>query len=207
MEFRFAERLSAVGARHDVHWLIYNPFQFRWFHQQAKGNAPGVVDALREVFPDARSVVDVGAGAGTFAARARRSGLRAQAFEYGYFGRVYAAAQRVRSRKIDFGAPLPERPEADLAWSFEVAEHLPPAMGDRLVEFLSGFPQVAFTASPPGQGGVGHIHLQPKEFWIERFAAHGMRHDPDRSERLRAAFGRRDVAFWFPQNALVFERT
>lgn len=61
-----------------------------------------------------------------------------------------------------------------LAVSLDVAEHLPPQLGERLVETgTKAAPRVLFSAAPPGQGGQGHVNEHPKAYWLERFARHG----------------------------------
>jgi hypothetical protein len=89
-----------------------------------------------------------------------------------------------------------------------VAEHLPPELGDALVAFLGGLgPRVLFTAAAPGQGGQGHINEQPREYWIDRFAACGMQYLPGETDRIRAALCQHlSHGRWIADNALVFGR-
>jgi hypothetical protein len=116
-----------------------------------------------------------------------------------------AALQRVPSAPFDLRDTAPPRRRADLAYSFEVAEHLPPELGDRLVGFLAATaPLVVFTAAHPGQGGYGHVNEQPQAYWVERFRAAGMEPSPDETAALRRAFAAAGVqAPWFDENVLV----
>ena len=62
----------------------------------------------------------------------------------------------------------------DLAVCIEVAEHLPPAAAEPLVDTLARLaPVVLFSAATPGQGGHGHLNEQPRTYWRRLFAARG----------------------------------
>jgi hypothetical protein len=96
----------------------------------------------------------------------------------------------------------------DLAYSFELAEHLAPEHGDRLVDFMSRqAPVTVFTAASPGQGGTGHVNEQPKDYWIERFERTGQNFRPELTEQLAAALRHEGVyADYLVDNVMVFER-
>lgn len=201
-------RLRRLGERWQVHWLIYNPLLFLYYHRSAIANAPGVIRAMRDVFPQTMQWADVGAGSGAYAARAVRSGVAVVSYEHSLFGRFFANLQGVRARAFDLRTARPPtlRDSVDLAYSFEVAEHLPPDLGDSLVAFLAKLaPIVVFTAAPPGQGGTGHLNEQPRSYWIERFARHDMQLSIKLSERLRSRFAAVIVdAPWLVRNLMVF---
>jgi SAM-dependent methyltransferase len=210
IELGIGRRLTSLGHRWDVNWLIYNPVQFRYYHQLAIRNAPGVIDTLIQVFPTALRYADIGAGSGAYAAEARRRGREVLAFEHSPIGRLFARMQGVDSRRIDFGSR--QHPSSfaslrfDLAYCLEVAEHLPATMGDELVRVTALMaPVVVFTAAAPGQGGTGHVNEQPKEYWIERFRRHRMRFDNELTRRVSQGFDSGiDDARWLVTNVLVF---
>jgi SAM-dependent methyltransferase len=201
-------RASRLGERHGWDWLTYNPMTMWSYHRMARRDAPPVIASLAGTFPEAGSYLDVGAGSGAFAAEARRRGKAARALERSRVGRALARAQGVPAEEFDLTDLRPDIPGADLAYSFEVAEHLPGDLGDRLVSFLAAAaPCVVFTAAPPGQGGCGHVNEQPPSYWIERFRAAGMEHSPEQTEALRRAFRANGVhAPWFDANVQVFRR-
>lgn len=203
-------RLSKIGEKLGVERLIYNGFTFRHFHRVAEHSAPSVIAAVTDLLPDLASVVDVGAGSGAYAAQFKRAGKRIVACEYNPRGRRMAAEQGVTSVPFDLTAEKPADVTGpfDLAYCFEVAEHLPPAMGDKLVAFMAGLSnRVLFSAAYPGQGGHGHINEQPKEYWVSKFEAHGLRLDAELSERLRAKLTELDSpAWWLAKNAFIVRR-
>jgi SAM-dependent methyltransferase len=199
-------RASRLGERRGWDWLVYNPLTMWSYHRLARADAGPVVAAMRDVFPAARELVDVGAGSGAYAAAAARRGASVVALERSRAGRAMATLQRVPTAPFDLRDGAPPSRRADLAYCFEVAEHLPPELGDRLVAFLAAAaPLVVFTAAHPGQGGYGHVNEQPPSYWSERFRAAGMDESRDDAAALRRAFRANGVhAPWFEQNVLVF---
>jgi SAM-dependent methyltransferase len=199
--------ISGFAADRGWSFAAYNPALFAFYHLIARDNAPGVVGAVTETFPDARTYLDVGAGSGAFSAEARRRGKYVVACEHSPFGRMIARAQQVDARPFDLERDPPARAAAaDLALCIEVAEHLPPEMGDGLVEFLADHaPTIVFSAAHPGQGGTGHLNEQPKSYWIERFRRAGAAHDEAASRRLLEAMDRQELTrSWYRENAMVF---
>jgi SAM-dependent methyltransferase len=199
---------TALGELWGVGWLTYNPLRMRLYHQFAVRDAPGVMGALEREFADAHTYLDVGAGSGAFAAEAVRRGHPTLACEHSWFGRRLARRQGVVAIPFDLELEPPAATSevVDLAYCFEVAEHVPPGLGDRLVSFLAAAaPTVVFTAAPPGQGGTGHVNEQPQGYWIERFERAGLDHDPVRSDRVSAALVQEGVQDeWLVKNVMVF---
>jgi hypothetical protein len=204
-------RLSNLGELLGIHWLTYNPIHFKHFHDNAVSNAKPVIATMRQVFPGLQRWIDVGAGSGAFAAEAKSAGLQVVACEHNKAGRKMGLRDGVDMREFDLTRDPPSdiNETFDLAYSFEVAEHLPEALGVRLVEFLAEkAPTVVFTAAHPGQGGTGHINEQSKQYWIEKFAQVGMSLDEMKTEQLVEGFRTSKVpANWFIANALVFNRS
>lgn len=201
-------RISRVGEWLNVDRLIYNPLTFRNFHRVAAYSAPGVVRTFRQLFPEATRYLDVGAGSGAYAAEVNRApGLHCLACEYSATARRMAQKQGVDCRPFDLTKhpPADISGEFDVAYSFEVAEHVPEPIGRELVRFIAGgAPNVVFTAAAPGQPGMGHINCQPKEYWIERFADSGMHHRADLTAQAVERFRAEEVAWWLVNNVMVF---
>jgi hypothetical protein len=79
-----------------------------------------------------------------------------------------------------------------------VAEHLPEAFADRLIDILvDTAPIVIFSAAFPGQTGVNHINEQPPWYWREKF--HRLNYVE--IDFLRPLiWGDGKVAWWYRQN-------
>lgn len=207
-----AKRLADAGARRGLFWLEYNPLVFAYYHEKAAADAPVVIESFERVFPEAASYYDAGAGTGAYAAQAMRRGHRVLASEYSRLARLVARAQRVPCARLD----LSREPAADtggagfdLAYCFEVAEHVPPALAERLMRHLvASAPTVVLTAAQPGQGGTGHVNEQPKAYWIDLFEeARAMRYRADLASRLADLWRAAHVwSSWLPDNVMVFTR-
>lgn len=207
IRMKLTKASSQLGERCGIDWLIYNPLVFLYFHEHAVANAPAVVRTFEDVFPGAGRFVDVGAGSGAYAAELRRRGHMVVAYEHARLGRLIARFQGVHALPFDLAQPIVVEPAGyDLAYSFEVAEHLPPELGDRLVAFLAASaPTVVFTAAPPGQGGSGHVNEQERSYWVGRFRNHGMVERHELRDRVAAGF--RDAqSSWLATNVMVFTR-
>jgi len=205
-----AKQLSNLGERWGVDWLIYNPLVFVYYDRKARASAPGVFRSFERLFPTIQRLADVGAGSGAFAACALERGYDVVACEHSAFGRMMARARGVKARRFDLTDVPPAQlgSTMDLAYCFEVAEHVAPALGDRLVAFLAELASwVVFTAAQPGQGGTGHVNERPPAYWIGRFEERGMRYRHDLTTQLADAFRQEQLpAWWLAPNVMVFER-
>jgi hypothetical protein len=173
---RIGYELGHLGDVLSLDFLRYNPVVMKKFDVMAQLDAPTIVASMRAQFPAARRVIDVGAGSCAYAAEGNRQGLQVTAAERSRHGRRGGLRHGVRALPFDLAAtpPAPVRGPFDLAYCFEVAEHLPPPLGERLVKYLCSLaPIVVFTAASPGQGGTGHVNEQPAEYWVSRFASDG----------------------------------
>jgi SAM-dependent methyltransferase len=199
--------ITRIGERHQIQWLIYNPLLFLYFFGRSVSDAPGVVRTIGALLPEARSYLDVGGGSGGFAAQFKRTGRHVTAIEYNALGRWFTRRLGVPSYGFDLtlSEPTPVPGTFDVVYSFEVAEHLPPDLGQRLVEFMAQRANVAivFTAAAPGQGGMGHINEQAAGYWADGFRAAGFKVDETLTAQARAGFQHEAVADWFYKNALV----
>jgi SAM-dependent methyltransferase len=169
-------QVSRIGDAVGSETLTYNSWTFDMFYRLAVETAPAIVNCVLKRYPETHRVVDLGAGTGAHVAEFKRRGVDCVGFEYS------ARARQVGHERLDvllepFDLTDPDPWDGehyDLAVSLEVAEHLPPLLGERLVETCTkAAPRVLFSAAPPGQGGQGHINEQPKAYWLERFARHG----------------------------------
>ena len=202
------EFLTNAGERWHIEWLTYNPLVFAFYHEEAVASAPGVMRTFARLFPNAHRYVDVGAGSGAFAVAAQRLGRPTVAYEHGWFGRLLARKRGIDVRPLDLDRRAAHHADCrfELAYCFEVAEHLDAPLGDQLVRFCATLaPLVVFTAAPPGQGGTGHKNEQPGGYWIDRFNGCGMRYDDPLTREVADGFRAEDVrSTWLADNVMVF---
>jgi SAM-dependent methyltransferase len=205
---RLLLRFQSAAERSGKDWLIYNPYAIYQFHAFAARDSAAVARSFERAFPNAESYVDVGAGSGAYSAELRRRGHCVIACERSRLGRWMARWQHVDSRPFELANDPPADIDAafDVAFCFEVAEHIPPEFSEPLVRFIAGLaPTIAFTAAPPGQEGIAHINLRPPSYWTSRFEEVGARHDAKATETVKTAFvGEGVLAPWLIQNIMVF---
>jgi SAM-dependent methyltransferase len=203
--------LSRLGELVGSEALIYNPLVHAAFERSARRNAPPLIEAIRRHVPHARSLFDVGCGTGTFAAEAKSSGLTVAACEYSARLRKRVEAKGVKVFPFDVSKPksyasIPELPY-DVALTTEVAEHVPESLADAFVEFVHAAGRtIVFTAAQPGQGGTGHINLQPREYWIRKFEAIGARYDDALTTAIRSDIEKSRAEAFMSRNLSVFHR-
>jgi SAM-dependent methyltransferase len=150
-----------------------------------------------------RSVVDIGCGAGAWLSVFSANGVGDLV---GIDGPGVDHEQLEISPEDFRVADLADPPELgrgfDLAVCLEVAEHLPEAVGDAFVGWLSSLaPVVLFSAAVPHQGGTGHHNEQWPSYWAERFGVRGFRP----VDVLRPLLWHDErVQWWYAQNCIFY---
>jgi SAM-dependent methyltransferase len=153
---------------------------------------------------EAKSVVDVGCGDGTWLSVFRKSGIAdvlGLDGEYVRDGLLHIPRECFLATNLEKAFAIERR--FDLAVSLEVAEHLPSASAASFVESLTRLaPVVMFSAAIPFQGGNHHINEQWPSYWSEIFLrCEFMPID------LRGRFwDDPDIEWWYRQNMLLFVR-
>jgi SAM-dependent methyltransferase len=196
-------------ARHASRGDIYNRSYYAYVDAEATRSAGVIIGFIVE---DARpqTLVDVGCGTGALLCEARRHGITARGYEYSPAALAVCRSRGLDVRSFDLEADsalaLDDRP--DVAVCLEVAEHIPPEAGDRLVVLLANLSNVVFfSAAVPGQGGgVDHINEQPHEYWIERFSRQGLQIDHRRTAAMRGALLAGGAAGFYTANVMVFSQ-
>lgn len=202
---RYASRL---GQRFGIHSLTYNSVIFDEFAMFAANAAPGFASCVKAVFPEAQSLIDIGCGTGHFVHSLIAAGVDARGYEHSSHARRFAKTRLgidVSPLDLENAAGHDIR-KADVVMSLEVAEHLTPRLGDRLIDLMVSVAPVAiFSAAPPGQGGTGHINERPKEYWRREFARRGFAFDTRLSAHLGDLCRERVLGSpWIAKNLMVF---
>jgi len=162
---------------------------------------------FRQKHPDKR-ILDVGCGPGIYVEEMRKVGIEAygvdndeRLVEGPYLTRFDIT--ELWEEFIDGVGAYP-----DVILSLEVGEHIPEEKADAYIEFLMMCEPdlIYFSAARPGQGGNGHINLQPKSYWIKKFYAAGFWLDVDAAEEALAFIRSGYHLGWLTQNLCVFRR-
>ena len=203
MVLRFKARLEA-GAEHDE---LYDEAYFERQDLAMATSAEGIAASVRTLLPDVRTVVDVGCGSGAVLAALERVGISGSGLEYADAALNRCRAKGLKVQKFDIESEPPPGLRGDLALSTEVAEHLPAERADAFVDLLIGIADtVVMTAAVPGQGGTDHVNEQPNSYWIAKFEARGLAHDPAVTQAWRHDWTSRGVDSHRARNVMVFRR-
>lgn len=149
-----------------------------------------------------KKVLDIGCGPGTYVEALRKKEV--EAYGYDIDDRVKGKPYLTQQSMFDV------EDSADLTICLEVAEHIPEEDSEKVCESLfrvteeGGF--LIFSAAAPGQGGVGHINCQIKEYWDMLLTKAGFERMEDIEEVMISNITRFGPYMgWFKQNAMFFK--
>jgi SAM-dependent methyltransferase len=160
-----------------------------------------MIEKARELWSP-RSVVDVGCGTGQALAHWLASGVSDAVGLEGSRLAIEASPDPSRIRQVDLSKPYRADRKFDLVYCVEVAEHIHGDYADTLVDTLASLgDRILMTAAQPGQGGLGHLNEQPRQYWIDKFERRGFQHAQKPENDIREL---RDL-YW--ENVMVLERS
>lgn len=112
-------------------------------------------------------VFDIGCGPGIYVEALRSEGILAKGFDIN---------PQLKDNPLVSNTSLFDiRESCDLILFLEVAEHIEFERSNDIIyhlfRILEPGGSLIFSAAQPGQGGVGHINCQPKDFWRWRILA------------------------------------
>jgi SAM-dependent methyltransferase len=208
-EFFMMRIAKKVLRRLGSHNAIYDEEYYeRDVEGPANQSAPHIARSIVERFSP-RSLVDVGCGTGAMMEAFKRLGVSVLGLEYSKAGIERCKKRELEVIKFNIERDAaPERFSFDIALSMEVAEHLPASVAPKYVLLLCRLaPIVICSAARPGQGGVDHVNLQPKEYWIELFADNHRAIDQASTDALAMYWQQKGVAGFYYENLMVFGAT
>ena len=170
---------------------------------QWRTDAQNIAKALDNVFSPA-SVIDLGCAIGMSLEYFYQNGIEVCGVEGNSMALEHAAIPSEKIDLHDLREPYHPSKQYNLATCFEVAEHIPARFSDELVDSLCRSSNtVVMTAAPPGQVGTHHVNLQPREYWIDKFAERGYTHEKDAVTELREHISVERME-WIEDNLFVF---
>lgn len=122
------------------------------------------------------SIVDFGCGTGAWLSVANmyEQVVDIQGVDGDYVNRDRLLIDPACFKEVDLCTEINLNKKYDLAISLEVGEHIDEQYTDIYLDNICRHADVVlFSAAHPGQGGVGHVNEQPKNYWIEKFMAKG----------------------------------
>jgi 2-polyprenyl-3-methyl-5-hydroxy-6-metoxy-1,4-benzoquinol methylase len=98
----------------------------------------------------------------------------------------------------------------DLVLCIEVAEHIKNSLSDQVAtsvaQAVNDNGVLIWSAAHPGQGGVGHINCQTKEFWQELIELNGLVRDQELEQQMIEYILTGYHMGWFIQNSMIFRK-
>jgi SAM-dependent methyltransferase len=147
-----------------------------FYEYQRKGAAQSAAHVLPAFLRHigARSVLDVGCGAGAWVKAYKDLGVPyCVGVDGEYVDRSVLLMDRADFHARDITKPFDFGRQFDVVQCLEVAEHVPPPTGPMVIEnIVRHGKKVLFSAAPPGQGGEDHINERSYDHWRDEFLKH-----------------------------------
>jgi SAM-dependent methyltransferase len=140
----------------------------------AKYLTPKIIKELK-----CKSVLDVGCATGHWLSCFEAYGVKIKGLEGTKAAFNHLLVDNKHIEYFDLREKYETKHTVDLVMSIEVAEHIEPAFVGNYIDVLTRHraQNIIMTGAPPGQGGDGHVNLQPKEYWMEKLEDAGYRRD------------------------------
>lgn len=192
--------------RSDLNWLarkipeVKETLDFDKIDREERPFAKRLAEYIKNTI-EPSTVLDIGCGPGTYVEELNLLGIKATGIDID--GRVLGKNNLECRSLFDLGEK-----SADCVICLEVAEHIEESRADQVVEAVARATNnvLIWTAARPGQGGIGHINCQPKEYWSDKLEKVGLVRNIIREHELRE-FAKSGLHMgWFVQNLLYFEK-
>jgi len=206
---RCGGKITRIGERYNIRFLIYNPIIWARFFTSSRHGGSIFSQVVTDMFPNVRTCLDVGSGAGGYVYWLKQRDLHAIGVEYSRSGRLIAQLQGALTLPFDCGRKdmCPQLGPFDLVFSIEVAEHIPKSLEDQFIAYIASQGRfVIFSAAQPNQPGQGHVNCQPLEHWREAFAQRGFYFSHSETSEFCNRIQAHGFKGFFPQNCQIFRR-
>jgi glycosyltransferase involved in cell wall biosynthesis len=148
------------------------------------------------------TVLDIGCGPGTYVDALHTFGIQARGIDVD--DRVSGKEHLKYQSLFD----LTDADSADTVVCLEVAEHIEEVQADLVAAQVAGCVKktLIWTAALPGQGGIGHINCQPREYWDKRLTAQGLVRNHELENKMLEFIVQGPHMVWFRNNVMLFDR-
>jgi len=177
---------------------------------QTVGNVDiAMMTYVNEIFPDIKTVFDVGCGNG--------HAIKTYAEEFGYEYTGFDGDWTVLPKNDNYvlhdfslGPVEFDPPDitVDLAYSVEFLEHVYEEYQENYMDIISRGRYAVVTAALPGQPGRHHVNCRPQEYWVEVFAKYGFEFLEEETATARErSINKSNAGQVKPEKAQYFKKT
>jgi len=148
------------------------------------------------------TVLDIGCGPGTYVDALHTFGIQARGVDID--NRVLGKEHLKYQSLFDLTAD----DTADIVVCLEVAEHIEESQADLVAAQVAGCVKktLIWSAAQPGQGGIGHINCQSKQYWEQKLTAQGLTRNIELETRMLEFVVQGPHMGWFRNNVMLFTR-
>lgn len=174
-------------------------FDYQNIDDEEKPFAQGLARWVKEYYNPKR-IVDIGCGPGTYVYSFQEVDIDSHGYDINPV--VLDKPSLTQISMFDLNDP------SEFIICLEVAEHIETSLNDDIVDSLyknlKPGGTLIFSAAHPGQGGVGHINCQTKEYWLEKFELRGLKRnlDAERNWEIYTEINQNQYMGWFMINKL-----
>jgi 2-polyprenyl-3-methyl-5-hydroxy-6-metoxy-1,4-benzoquinol methylase len=204
--------LEACGARYDKIFRQLNDLYRKGWYEVSYLNyteidteegpfATRLADWINDNI-DPSSVLDIGCGPGTYVKALRNLGIDAIGIDID--PRIEGVPGLCKESLFD------SEKSGELVLCLEVAEHIENEYSEDIAIAVAGAVNhdgiLIWSAAHPGQGGVGHINCQTKEYWQELLELQGLKRWHELESMMIEHIANGYHMGWFLQNAMIFKK-
>lgn len=186
---------------------MYDVNYFKIINEEEQEQAERLA-ALLIRFYNPASVLDVGSATGVYLKPFLTAGITVNGVDYSpsAVDREVLQIPRKLIKKRDI-TTQPIGLKADLTLCIEVLEHIEEQQASIAIHHLCQTAKIIFfTAAQPGQGGVGHVNCQPKDYWADLFSTEGFVRDYQDEAYITVIMQNGYHLGWLTNNLMVFKK-
>lgn len=182
----------------------YSDKFYKEYKDRSLLTAQFVAPFLLALFPNIRSVVDIGCGAGAWLKVFSDLGIAIDGYDFGAGVTANLMIPVENFHLADLTSPLNFSVNYDLTICLEVAEHIDESSADVFLENIAKAGDILlFSAAIPRQPGVNHFNCQWPAYWVDKFMKYGF----NVYDILRPIFWETSaIPYWYRQNMMLFVR-
>lgn len=181
---------------------IYNENFYKGIQLSSLAGAKKIVPFINFLFPNVKTVVDIGCGTGAFLSQFAKYGKSIKGYDFGDGLKNNLIIDKVNFAEHDLTTIMQVDQRVDLCMSLEVAEHIDKNYEDIFIQNLISFSDIIlFSAAIPNQMGTNHINCQWPNHWCRIFSKYGY----SCYDILRPIFWEdNEIPWWYRQNIMLF---